>query len=65
MKRIDRLQMGGEDFAEYTAHAKAAFFTLGAGGDAPQHSDHFMIDESAMEAGVALYAQVALDMLTK
>lgn len=63
VQRIDRLQMGGEDFAEYTAHAKAAFFTLGAGGEAPQHSDHFIIDESAFEIGIALYAQVALDAL--
>ena len=63
--RTDRLQMGGEDFAEYTAHAKAAFCMLGGGGEAPQHSDHFVIDESAFEIGVALYAQVAVDALAE
>ena len=55
--------MGGEDFAEYTAHIPCAFVSLGGGGDAPQHSEHFCIDESAMETGTALYAQVAADYL--
>lgn len=40
-----------------------AFVALGGGGDAPQHSDMFCIDESAMETGSALYAQVAVDYL--
>ena len=55
--------MGGEDFAAYTAHVPSAFVSLGGGGDAPQHSDMFCIDESAMEVGTALYAQVAVDYL--
>ena len=55
--------MGGEDFAEYTSHIPCAFVALGGGGDAPQHSDLFCIDESAMETGSALYAQVAVDYL--
>ena len=55
--------MGGEDFAEYTAHIPCAFVFLGGGGEAPQHSDMFCIDESAMEVGTALYAQVAVDYL--
>lgn len=55
--------MGGEDFAAYTAHVPSAFVSLGGGGDAPQHSDMFCIDESAMEIGTALYAQVAVDYL--
>lgn len=55
--------MGGEDFAEYTSHIPCAFVALGGGGDAPQHSDMFCIDESAMETGSALYAQVAVDYL--
>ena len=46
--------MGGEDFAAYTAHVPSAFVSLGGGGDAPQHSDMFCIDESAMEVGTAL-----------
>ena len=55
--------MGGEDFAEYTAHVPSAFAPLGGGGEAPQHSDMFCIDEQAMETGSALYAQVAVDYL--
>jgi len=58
-------QMGGEDFAEYTAYAPASFYMLGGGGTAPQHSDHFVIEEEAFETGVALYAQIALDALAK
>ncbi len=54
---------GSEDFAEYTAHAKSGFFMLGCGGDYPQHSDYFYIDEESFKTGVALYVQVALDTL--
>ena len=55
--------MGGEDFAEYTFEAPSAFFSLGAGGEYPLHSDHMELDESAFEVGVALYVQCALDAL--
>ncbi len=55
--------MGGEDFAEYTFEAPATFFSLGAGGEYPLHSDHMVLDESAFEVGVALYVQCALDAL--
>lgn len=58
-------QMGGEDFSEYTSYTKAGFFSLGGGGEWPQHSDRFTIDESAFETGVALYAQLALDALAQ
>lgn len=61
----EKLMMGGEDFAEYTSHAKAAFVMLGAGGVSPQHSDHYIIDENAFEVGIALYAQMAMDMLAR
>lgn len=57
--------MGGEDFAEYTFEAPAAFFSLGAGGTYPLHSDHMVLDEDAFEVGVALYAQCALDALAE
>lgn len=57
-------QAGGEDFAEYTkCDAKCTFFSLGAGGDAPQHSEKCVFDESAFEIGVALYVQLACDTL--
>lgn len=57
--------MGAEDFAEYTTHCTATFSALGGGGEYPQHSDYFCIDESALESGAGLYAQVAVDFLEK
>lgn len=57
------LILGAEDFADYTPHCTSGFALLGGGGTAPQHSDHFCIDESALETGAAMYAQVAVDYL--
>lgn len=56
--------MIGEDFAEYSVRVPSAFAILGGGGEAPQHSDHFVIDEKALVTGVSLYAQTALDYLS-
>ncbi len=55
--------MGAEDFAEYTARVPAAFIFLGGGGEHPQHSDYFQIDEEAFKTGVAWYVQAAYDFL--
>jgi metal-dependent amidase/aminoacylase/carboxypeptidase family protein len=55
--------MGAEDFAEYTAKAKASFVGLGGGGTYPQHSDYFCIEEESFKNGVAWYIQVACDCL--
>ena len=57
--------MGGEDFAEYTKVVPGAFFSLGADGDYPGHSDHYVVNEDAFEVGVAFYAQAAFDFLTE
>ncbi len=57
-------QMGAEDFADYTAKVPASFAVLGGGGEYPQHSDKFCIDESAFETGVAFLVQAAWDFLT-
>lgn len=57
--------MGAEDFADYTLLTSACFATLGGGGNYPQHSDHFVIEEDAFPTGVALYAQVAADFLNQ
>ena len=54
---------GSEDFSEYTSKCPCGFFILGGGGEAPQHSDFFQIDEEAFRTGVAVYVQVALDAL--
>ena len=56
--------MGAEDFSEYTALTKAAFATVGAGGQFPNHSDHVVFDEDSFRTGVALHCQVAYDYLT-
>jgi amidohydrolase len=61
--------MGGEDFAYYTPHVKACFFSLGAnmpdkdGKTWPMHNGHVLFDEAAFEYGVALYIQAAMDTL--
>ena len=71
LKAVDRPEqvitmprmMGAEDFAEYTAKAKAGFVALGGGGEYPQHSDYFRIEEESFKTGVAWYIQVAYDAL--
>ncbi len=60
--------MGGEDFSFYTSHTKCAFFSLGARWPDEskvfsQHHESVLFDESALETGVALYAQLAIDSL--
>ena len=61
----DQKGMGGEDFAEYTKYVPGAFFSLGAGGTFPGHSDHYFVEEEAFKTGVAFYAQAALDFLAE
>lgn len=62
--------MGAEDFSFVLREVPGALAFLGAsppGVDpaaaAPNHSDHVVFDESAMEYGVVLYAAYALDAL--
>ena len=61
--------MGGEDFAYYTPYVKTCFFTLGAelpdkdGNVYSHHTPKVLFDENALETGVALYVQCALDGL--
>lgn len=57
--------MGAEDFAAYTVSAPATFALLGGGGEYPQHSDYFWIDEDTLEVGAAMYAQFAVDFLNE
>ena len=61
----DQKGMGGEDFAEYTKYVPGAFFSLGADGTYPGHSDHFFVNEDAFEVGTAFYTQAALDFLAE
>jgi metal-dependent amidase/aminoacylase/carboxypeptidase family protein len=60
--------MGGEDFSAYGAVAPAAFFWVGSGNEQlgttyPHHHPRFDIDESALKAGIAVFARTALDAL--
>ena len=57
--------MGGEDFSAYLARAPGAFFWVGAGGAGaiPHHHPQFVIDESALRAGIAVFVRTALDFL--
>jgi len=57
--------MGGEDFSAYLDVAPGAFFIVGAGGEdaAPHHHPRFVIDESALKPGIAVFVRTALDYL--
>ena len=55
--------MGSDDFGEYSALIPAAFFLIGAGGHGPNHNESFWVDDRAIPAGAALYAQFAIDAL--
>ncbi|HUQ40108.1 MAG TPA: amidohydrolase [Acidimicrobiales bacterium] len=62
--------MGGEDFSWYLEHRPGSFARLGvkpAGSERPAadlHSGAFDVDESAIDVGVKLLTQLALDSLT-
>ena len=60
--------MIAEDFCYYTEHAKSVFFNLGARvkDDSkvfPLHSDHVLFDERALEIGIPVMIQTAVDLL--
>lgn len=60
--------MGGEDFAYFTQKVPGAIAFVGCrnsakNADHPHHSNYFNIDEDALEIGMNLYAQVAVDFL--
>ncbi len=62
--------MGGEDFAEFLKKAPGALALVGIGNEKkqtayPHHHPNFNIDEDALEIGVALYVQYALDYLNQ
>ncbi len=62
--------MGSEDFAQLSAKVPGVFTLLGcrnraAGLVHPNHNDKFDVDEGALHRGSALYAQFAVDFLSK
>lgn len=57
--------MGSEDFAFYSHHIDACFYTLGVKNEAKNitaglHSPHFNVDEDAIELGVGLMTWMGL-----
>lgn len=61
-------EMGSEDFSYYLEKAPGVYVLLGArnkekGIDAPAHHPRFMVDESVLIRGAAMYAQFAFEYL--
>ena len=61
-------QMIAEDFCFYTLHAKSVFFNLGARVEDDSkvfalHSDRVLFDERALEIGISVLVQTAVDLL--
>ncbi|HEY3364110.1 MAG TPA: amidohydrolase [Symbiobacteriaceae bacterium] len=56
--------MGGEDFAEYLQHVPGCFIWLGTGCPEGWHHPRFMVDESVIPKGAALFASAALEALS-
>lgn len=61
--------LGAEDFAEYLAFSKGAFFRLGTGfpggKNYPLHSSLFNPDEESLKNGIAVMAQIAFNYFKK
>jgi amidohydrolase len=59
--------MGGEDMSYYLQKTKGCFFALGVGrkGVANLHHSKFDFNEDVLLLGVAMYCQVALDLLSR
>ena len=60
--------MGGEDFSYFTERVPGAMAFLGVRNEAldavyPQHSNFYIVDESVLIKGAALYVQTALNFL--
>ena len=62
---VDAPTPGAEDFAEYGMLSPVCYFSLGTGDGAPIHNAGMVINEDALEIGVAFLAQTALDALEK
>lgn len=55
--------MGGEDFAYYLQKYSGAFFRLGVGPRPSLHADTFDFNDDALELGVQMMANVAINCL--
>lgn len=62
LRRLERANMGGEDFACYLERVPGCYIRFGArpaSGPAPAHSSAFDFDEEALAVGAAWFAEVA------
>ncbi|MEK8127748.1 amidohydrolase [Paenibacillus filicis] len=67
--RLAQPSMGGEDFARYLDHVPGAMFRLGTANDneasrLPLHSQRLIFDEHAIETGISILTEIALQFLT-
>ena len=65
---INFLNMGGEDFSEFSARAPSVFAMIGAGSEAsgavyPHHHPKFRIDENSLSVGLEWLLRTALKYL--
>jgi amidohydrolase len=61
--------MGGDDFSAYQREAAGVYFMVGArseeaGATYPHHHPRFTIDERAMENAIAVFVEIARELLT-
>lgn len=57
--------MAGDDFGDFGNVAPSAYYFLGGGGHGPGHNGNFQVEDEMLHSGAAIYAQVAIDALTK
>lgn len=63
---LENSPMLGDDFAYFAKYVPSSYFKLGVGNDEiknPLHSPYFNIDESSLNLGAAILAQIAVDYL--
>ena len=57
--------MAGDDFGDFGNVAPSAYYFLGGGGHGPGHNGNFQVEDEMLHSGAAIYAQVAINALTK
>ena len=56
--------MASDNFSEYCLRRPSMYLCLGVGGEYPQHSSRYVIDERALATGVAFEVDFALRYLS-
>ncbi len=57
-RRMERLVMGSEDFADMLRLVPGAYCTVGHSGDVPLHNPGFVLDDDILPLGAALMARM-------